>query len=536
MSGFTVAEAVLEQLRLWGVKRIYGVTGDAIFGFMDTIAKQEQITFIQVKHESVAALMASAEAKLTGGLAVCIAQTGPGLANLMVGLGDAYMDKVKVLAITGQAPLSKIGTPYKQLINQQQLMQAISGYSQLVTHPDAAMEGLTEAMHQSLTNHTVSHLSIPSDVFQLNTTIIPKRPPGKTEIHPDTASLEQAVELMRSAARPMILLGGGFRHERELLARLAELWGCGIALSYGVIGIMQDDYPLLLNGLGEGGNPYLDELFMQADTVLVLESDWWPESSVPLAARVIRVASHPELLGITRPADVAIVGSRSIVISQFIDRLKGYNASPSWKQQIQINKETWLRQVERETSTNEVPLHPSRIIRAIEHAIDDDAVIALDEGDSTLWFLRNFRARLQQVLLSNHFRTMGFGLPAAMAAKLCWPDKQVVCITGDGGLGMVMADLLTAARYGLAICIIVFRNDSLQMEKDKMVEQGLRLKGTEITNPNFAEIAEACGWHARRITTPEQLEDALSQIRSISHPLLLEVTTARVPYPDFQIK
>lgn len=530
----SVAEAILEQLQLWGVKRIYGVTGDAIFGLMDALAKQENIAFVSVKHESVAALMASAEAKLTGMLSVCVSQAGPGLTNLMVGLGDAYLDHVPVLAITGQAPLTKIGAPYKQFINQQQMMQAISGYTQLVTHPDAAMAGLTEAMHLSQANLTVSHLSIPSDLFQQETAIPAKRPPVKPEMLPDAVSLKQASELMRTAVRPMMLVGSGLRNEQASLLKLAERWGCGIALSYGAIGVVPDDHPLLLSGLGEGGNPHLDALFCQADTVLVLESDWWPEGSVPQNAKVIRTASHPELLGLTSAADVAILGAHSIVLSELIEQLNGYSGSTSWMEQVKRCRATWHTHSEKEATYNEMPLHPSRIISAVEHAIEADAVLALDEGDATLWFQRGFRARQQQVLLSNRFRTMGFGLPAAMAAKLCWPEKQVVCIAGDGGLAMVLADLLTAARYRLAICVIVFRNDSLQMEMDKMLEQGLHLKGTEITNPNFAEIAEACGWLARRIATSEQLDEALAQARRMNRPFLLEVATARVPYPDFQ--
>ncbi|WP_240545890.1 thiamine pyrophosphate-binding protein [Paenibacillus artemisiicola] len=530
----SVAEAMLEQLGLWGVKRVYGVTGDAIFGLMDALAEQTQIAFIAVKHESAAALMASAEAKLTGGLGVCVAQMGPGLANLTVGLGDAYLDNAPVLAITGQAPLAKIGTPSKQFIDQQALMGAITGYSRLVADPDAAMAGLTEAMHRARANLTVSHLSVPSDLFGQPTAIPAKRPPAAPVLQPDPAALDRAAGMMRAASRPMILAGCGLRHERESLLKLAEARGCGIALAYGAAGIAPDDHPLLLNGLGEGGNPHLGELFRQADAVLVLESDWWPEGSVPQGARVVRTASHPGLLGLSRPAEAALVGESAIVLKQLAERLRDCPADPSWTEAIRRCKRTWQAQQEREAGMRESPLHPAGIIRAVERAVDEDAVIALDEGDAALWFLRGFRARKQRVLLSNRFRTMGFGLPAAIAAKLSRPEKQVVCLTGDGGLGMVMADLLTAARYRLAIGVIVFRNDSLQMERDKTAQQGLRPEGTELTNPDFVRVAEACGWAARRVESPRQLEEALAHYLGGSRPFLLEAVTARVPFPEFQ--
>ncbi|MGO4274944.1 thiamine pyrophosphate-dependent enzyme, partial [Paenibacillus sp. TAF58] len=157
-------------------------------------------------------------------------------------------------------------------------------------------------------------------------------------------------------------------------------------------------------------------------------------------------------------------------------------------------------------------------------------------GDATLWFLRSFRAKRQQVLLSSRWRTMGFGLPAAMSAKLCSPEKQVICITGDGGLGMVLADLITATRYNLPITVVVFNNGTLQMERDKMLMKGLQLEGTKLTNPDFVMVAEACGWHTYHVNKAEQLSEALKQSRTIGKPILLDVSIAQIPFPDFSSK
>lgn len=530
----SVAQAILKQLQLWGVKRIYGVVGDAVFGLMDAIAKQEDISFISVKHESVAAMMASAEAKLTGRLGVCIAQMGPGLANLINGLGDAFLDQASVLAISGQAPVSKIGTSYKQLINQQELLQAISSYSQLVVHPDSVIDSLTRAMHTSLSQRTVSHLSIPADVFGMTTVVEPFAPPQMSVPYSRPPLLEQALQLMRSAKQPMILAGSGAWSIGESIKDLAELWGCGIAMSYGAAGIVPDAHPLMLHGLGEGGNPFLTELFKKADVVLAMETSWWPEGFVPTNARVIQLAKQPIDLGLPIPVDIGLVGDLADMIPNLIDGLKGYVSNPNWINQIRQCKQAWSVQNEKERNQTGSPLPPSSIIKMTEQTLADDAVVALDEGDSKLWFLRNFRAKRQRVLFSDQWRTMGFGLPAAMAAKLCLPQHQVVCITGDGGLGMVLADLLTAARYGLRITVIVFNNGTLQMEQDKMLMKGLEPEGTELTNPNFAKVAEACGWNAYQIETFDQWEEALDLSRTSSKPVLLDVLTAQMPHPDFK--
>ncbi|TVY11138.1 thiamine pyrophosphate-binding protein [Paenibacillus cremeus] len=531
----TVAELILEQLRLLGVERIYGVVGDAVFGLLDAIAKQERISFIAVKHESVAALMASAEAKLTGRLGVCIAQMGPGLANLINGLGDAYLDQAPVLAITGQAPLNKIGSFYKQYIDQQQLLQALSSYSQLIVHPDAAVNALKQAVCTSLVQRTVSHLSIPTDLFAMPTAARPFEPPQRSVQTPSTEQLQAVLQVLASAKQPMILVGKEARSARESIPTLAERWGGGIAISYGAAGVIPDTNPWMVGGLSEGGNPFLSELFQKADVVLAVETSWWPASDVPRSARVIQLAKHQAHLGHGVPADIEVVGDPASLIPRLIEGLGSHHVpNQAWLKQVQQCKQAWSVQNDVERNHSSSPLHPASVIQLIEQQIDEDAIVALDEGDVTLWFLRNFRAAGQTMLLSERWRTMGFGLPAALVAQLCSPNQQVICITGDGGLGMVLADLLTAKRYKLPITVIVFNNGTLQMERDKMFMKGLQPEGTELTNPDFAKVAEACGWTAFTISSAQQLSEALQQSRSSREPVLLDVSVARIPHPDFK--
>ncbi|MFD0710925.1 thiamine pyrophosphate-binding protein [Paenibacillus sp. GCM10027626] len=530
----TAAEMILEQLRLWGVKRIYGVVGDAIFGLLDAIAKQEALSFIAVKHESAAAMMASAEAKLTGRIGVCIAQMGPGLANLINGLGDAFMDKAPVLAITGDAPLDKIGTSYKQAVNQQQLMQAVSSYSQLVVHPKAVFASLARAIQMSVQHQTVSHLSIPADVFEQAATIQPYEQPYMPALYADPAAIQQALQFMRNSKRPVMLVGSKAEAESEAIHRLAEKWGCAIAMSYGAIGKVPASLPFMLNGLGEGGNPFLPPLFKQADVVLALDTSWWPEGLVPDTARVIHLVNHPIKLGTSIPVNVGLVGDMPNIIAKLLAGLEQFKPDPDWIEQIRQCRQAWFTQNEKERNQAASPLHPANIVKIVEQNIAEDGVIALDEGDSTLWFLRNFRAKDHRFLLSERWRTMGFGLPAAIAAKLILPEKQIVCITGDGGLEMVMAELLTAVKYGLPITVIVFNNGTLQMEQDKMDMKGLQPEGTNLANPDFAKVAEACGWSSQRIETAEQLEAALKRSLSGNKPALLDVFTTQIPHPDFK--
>lgn len=529
-----VAEIILEQLDLYGVKRIYGVIGDAIFGLMDAIAKQTKIQFIAVKHEAVAAMMASAEAKCTGGLGVCIAQMGPGMANLINGLGDAFKDEAPVLAITGQAPLKKIGTSYKQFVNQQELVQAITAYSQLVVHPDAVIVSLTKAIQTSLYMDTVSHLSIPTDLFTMPTLAAPNEPTQATDVKLCPKQVEKGLQIMYSAKKPMLLVGDKVRSLAKEIQQLAELWGGGITTSYGAAGSFPDSSLQELGGLGEGGNPFLSDLFKQSDVVLALATTWWPEDHIPVNARVVQVHNKQINLGKGMPVDCGIIGNLSEIISALIDQYKSQNINQNWLGQIRQCKQDWAIQNEEEGNKTDYPFNPSRIIRAIERCTTPDTVIALDEGDLTLWFMRNFRGQCEHLLLSKNWRTMGFGLPAALAMKLCMPEKQVVCVTGDGGIGMVLADLLTATRYQLNIIVIVLNNGMLQMEYNKMTEKGLRPKGAKLTNPDFVKLAEACGWNAFRVQAEGELEQLLEASLQSKKPILLDVPTANIPYPNYQ--
>ncbi|WP_127586405.1 thiamine pyrophosphate-binding protein [Paenibacillus koleovorans] len=531
-----VAQLIVMQLAKWGIERIYGVAGDAIFGLLDAIAKQNKIRLITVRHESVAALMASAEAKLTGKLAVCIVQMGPGLANLVNGLGDAYMDQAPVLAISGQAPLSQIGTKYKQLIDQQSLVHPVSRYSQLVVHPDAVADSLKQAMLTSVLQRTVSHLSIPEDLFGMIAAGQLVDRPQITIPSPVDDALQPLLQIMHSAKQPMILVGEGARSSRESICALAKLWGCGIATGYGAVGVIPDSEPAMLGGLGKGGNSYLTELFQQADVVLAVETTWWPAGQAPVLARVLQIAKHQVDIGAGLPTEHGILGDPSIVMPRLVNGLESYAGNQAWIKQVQMCKRTWSVHNESERNllaSTGSSLHPASVIRLIESCLAEDAIVTLDEGDSTLWFLRHFRSANQKVLLSSRWRTMGFGLPAALSAKLNSPEKQVLCITGDGGLGMVLGDLITAVRYSLAITVVVFTNGALQMEADKMVMKRLLPEGTELTNPDFAKVAEACGWTAYRVNSEAQLHVALQQSRASHLPVLIDAAVARIPYPEF---
>lgn len=534
---FTVAELILSQLKLWGIKRIYGVIGDALFGLMDAIGKDQELRFISVKHEATAALMASAEARLTGKPGVCVSQMGPGMGNLLNGLGDAHLDRLPVLAITGQAPLNKIGTEYKQYINQQDLVQPLACFTSLICHPDSIAEVLGKALTLSYLRRDVAHLSIPQDVFYAVTTAQPLPPHPFSKTMPFPEELSSFIKMLLGANHPVIIAGRGARKSGPLIEQLGEQWGSGILVSPDGNGAIAGDCPYFIGGLGEGGNPMVPSLLQQADLVLFVGTAWWPEGYVPGEIAKMQIDDLAENIGKGFNVQGALVGDIHNILENIIS--VGFTRTPQnseWVKYIATMKEQWFKENKREKSREGSPIPPSGIIRAIEENSAEDAIVTLDYGDSTLWFYRNFCPKKQEVLLSSHWRTMGFSLPAAIAAKLESPERQVIAITGDGGLEMVLAELLTAVRYQLKVTLIVFNNGTLQMEKDKMLLKGLSQEGVTLTNPDFVLLAQACGWEGYHVEEASELEHVLQRSFTSAKPVLIDVSTEQKVHPDFLVQ
>ncbi len=529
----TVAEVLLQELSLWGVERIYGVAGDAVLGFLDAVSKQAQVRFIPVKHEFHAGIMASAEAKLTGKVGVCFATMGPGFMNLLNGLADAHLDRTPVVAITGQAPVKQIGGDENQVIDQQVAIQPIARYSSLIVHPDAAVDRMYKALHLARTHGVVTHLSVPSDLFE-QSQAQPLRPPvpwihGQVAFSRDL--LEPVLGVMRSCRRPMIVAGEGAWSARPDLPRLAQQWGGGLVTTLGGKGIVDEGFPFHVGGLGEGGSPEVPWLLQESDLILLIGTTYWPEGFVPRQPRVVQVDAAPENLGQRVQVEYGIVADAGAVVALLADALSDHRPDQEWIDRVQAAHRQWKETVERESEFDGNPLPPQRVMGALSAHIPPDAIITVDTGDHTVWFNRNFRSRGQTLLYSGDWRTMGFGLPAALAAKLSQPHRPVVAVVGDGGLAMGLGELTTAVQEGTPITVVLMNNDSLQMEKSKMIMRGYGQAGVDLTNPDFVKVAEASGWRAERVRDATQLESALVESLADPKPTLLDIPVQGVVPP-----
>ncbi|MED4751264.1 thiamine pyrophosphate-binding protein [Brevibacillus choshinensis] len=521
-----VASFLTEQLTKWGVKRIYGVTGDALFAWMETLGKQESIQYVACKHEAAAAMMASAEAKLTGRPSVCTATMGPGTVNLLNGLADAWADQVPVVAITGQVESHKLGGGYKQYIPQEDVMRPICKYTTTVTHPDAIGMVLHKAFTIAAQQKGVAHISICKDVFNQVTTAqsVPQLPRVSTAVRPDRIEMEHAAERLLQARKPLLLLGVGARQDAEGCRRLAEQLGAGVLLTLGAKGVMEESHPLVLGGLGEGGSESGLHALAETDLLVILGASWFPRSYIPKQLPIIQVDSHAESIH-AHPQLSSVTANLDDVLPLWSRRLETRQLDYAWEEQVEHWHAKFWEETQRLTDQSpDEPIKPETLIHALGNFVKEDAIIALDTGEHTLWFNRAFRASSQLPLFSGKWRTMGFGLPAAIAAKLTCPDRQVVCITGDGGLQMHLAELMTAAEQNVSILLVVVNNATLGLEEIKMKHAGYTPFGVKLRNPDFVLWAKACGVDGRSVQTVEDLQRALNEVRDVKQLTLLDVT------------
>jgi len=538
--GLTVAQFLLEQLRLWEVKNIYGVIGDSTLYLLDELAKQSGIRYIACKHEEGAALMASAEAKLTGRVAVCLATSGPGAVNLMNGLADAYTDGAPVLALTGQVETAKIGTRTKQYIDQQRLFSAVSGFSALLADPQALPEMMPEALVTAQTRGTVAHIAIPKNMYLQPVKGSPQAYGPYLHQIPEVPeeALRPFAESIRGCERPVLVAGRGIREVRGEFLSYAESIGAAVITTLPARPLFPNDHELYLGGLGQAGSEAAGILLSESDRIVLMGATWWPEAYVPSNARILQIDKEPSRIGISHEVEIGLTGDLRQILPSLLRLHKKIPDSgrPVWRSRIAEVKSEWKRKIGREASLAGTPVPPQTVMRILSEELAPDAVIAVDTGDHTLWFNRIFQARPnQEILVSGRWRTLGFALPAAISARLRFPERQAVAVAGDGGSLQTLMEFRTAVDHALPIVLVVLNNHAYAMEKNRMNAAGLATLGSLLENPDFARVAEACGGLGFKASDAEQLREYLRRAFLSGRPALIEVETACPAVPHTKI-
>jgi pyruvate oxidase len=521
-----VCEALLDVLADYGVKHIFGIPGDAINELIDAIRKQDRIKFIHVMHEEAGAFAASAQAKLTGELAVCAGTAGPGAIHLLNGLYDARMDHAPVLAITGQVETAMIGTAYHQEVNLQALFDNVAEYSQTIYDVAQMPESITLAVQTAIGKRTVTHISIPTNIAGQTVPNYKKQKQvlhTRTIIRPCEEDLKKAAELINKSVSPCILAGIGAKHAVSELIDFAQHIKAPIIKSLRGKEILPDEHPYVLGGTGLLGTRPSLKATQSCDLFIVIGSDLPYLDFYPEGVPTIQIDNEMSQVGRRHPVTIPLVGDAKTTLKELQPMLIE-STNDSFLEGMQTEMRNWLKEQDKKELSTENPIHPQAVARAVSDLSNDDAVIICDTGAVTVWAARNFRIKgTQQFTLSGGLSSMAFGLPGAIGAKLIFPHKQVIALCGDGGFAMLMSDFATAVKYKLDIKIIVFNNSKLGLIQMEERVQGNPEFETEIHNPDYAAFAKICQGEGFEIRAAAELKPVLGKAFSTKGPCIVNV-------------
>jgi len=523
----TVADVFIAQMIEWGVKYVFGIPGTSALGLVDALRKNKNIHYIQVRHEQTAAFMASAYAKLTGHIAACLTVAGPGATNLATGLYDAKLDRAPVLAITGQVERNRIGTGASQEIDQHAFFEPFSVFNMTLISPDQTTNLVTAAIKHALLLGGVAHIDVPRDIQSLecDEEIKPFKDniPNRS-ITTDEKHLKRAAEIINTSKRPVIIAGFGSLEAKEQVVKLAERIDAPIVTTFRGKGVVDEKHPLYMGSHGTIGSTAAAELVRDSDLLIVIGSSFSDLTQIP-QKRMIQIDIDPMMIARRYPVEAGIIGKSAIVIPKII-KFVNEKERKDYRKRMRELKSHWLKLLEAEADPSSTPIRPQYIISVLNKKLDDDAIITLDVGENGWWFGRNFQMKsTQRVLFSGYLGSMGFGLPAALIAQLEYPERQVACITGDGGFSMVMGDFLTAVKYDLPIKVFLFNNKNLAMIMQEQKVENYPIWQTELQDCDFAGFAENCGGIGVKADDPGKLEKVVDEALSYDEPVLVDIDT-----------
>jgi len=526
-TGRTVSDVLVEQIGEWGVEYVFGVPGTSTLGVVDAIRKSNKVKYLQVRHEQTAAFMASAYGKLTGNVAACLGVSGPGATNLATGLYDASLDNAPVLALTGLVARQLIGPGSVQEIDQHSFFEPICVFNKILMSEKQTTILATLAIRHALLDRGVAHIGIPNDVQKLpyETQILPLegRMPNLAFGQEDTL-IEKAARVIDKAERPAIIAGFGAMGQGNKLVKLAAKISAPIITTFRAKGIIDEDHKLHAGCHGSIASTTAATLVRKADLLIVVGSSFSSLTRIP-EKRTVQIDINMKMIAKNYPVEVGLLGNSAVLIPKLTERVKE-KQNTAYLNEISHLKQEWKEQLRREADSSLKPIRPQYIMKVLNEKIAADAVISLDVGENCWWFGRNFMMKkTQKMVMSGYLASMGFGLPGALAAALAYPNRQVVCIAGDGGFSMVMEDFLTALKYQMPVKVFVLNNQSLGMIQQEQKVEGYQTWQTELYNYNFADFAEHSGGIGIKVTEPSELEATVDRALSSNKPTIVDVDT-----------
>jgi pyruvate dehydrogenase (quinone) len=534
----TAADVLIEGLIDWGVDVVFGLPGDGINGIMESLrTHQEQIRFVQVRHEEAAAFMACAYSKFTGKLGVCLATSGPGGIHLLNGLYDAKLDGASVLAITGLPFHDLSDTFTQQDVALDRLFMDVAAYNTRVMGP-SHVENVTElACRTAIAYRKVAHITFPTDIQDMkaerknaskrNLPGHVSNVPADSGHFPKEADLRRAADVLNAGKKIAILAGQGARHATDALEQIADKLGAPIVKPLLGKAAVPDDSPYTTGGIGLLGTKPSQEALENCDTLLMVGSSFPYIEFLPKPgkAKAVQIDLDPVRIGLRYDVEVGLVGDSRRTLEELLP-LVNQNKDRSFLEEAQKGMKEWWELMRKRSSNMEKPMKPQVVAQALGDRLRNDAIVSSDSGTITTWWARHILAKRGQMYsCSGTLATMACGMPYTISAQIAYPGRQCVAFVGDGGFSMLMAELVTAVKYKLPIIVVVIKNNTLgQIKWEQMVFLGNPEFGVDLQPIDFVKFAECCGAVGFRIDDPKQCGSILDRAlaANTAGPVLIE--------------
>ena len=531
----TISDIMVETMVNWGVTKVFGMVGHSNLGFADALRRQEEkgnLNFYGIRHEGAAAFAASAYGKLMGKPAACFTIAGPGATNLYTGMWDAKVDRAPFLALTGQVATQVVGTGNFQEVDLVRAFDTVAEFNQRVQGNSKHAELMSLAIKHAILKRDVSHLTFPDEIQEL------KAPTGAKaqtainritpmEIAPPKEMADKAINLIKNAKRPLIIMGHGARAHKKSIVAFAEILNAAVVTTFKGKGLIADSHPLGCGVLGRSGTPIASWFMNEADLLIVFGASFSNHTGITYKKPTIQVDFDPLALSKFHEIDVAVWGEISRTLDIFTSELEGEINTIDQKNEIAERWSIWKEEkAKRLNETSEKGLSSISVFEAMNDLAPKNAVMCVDVGNNAYSFGRYFEPDEQDFLMSGYLGSIGFALPAAIGAWAAVGNtRPVIAVAGDGGLCQYLAEITTLVKYNMPVKLIVLNNHELGKISKEQRAGEFDVWKTSLSNPNFSEYAVSCGAWGKRVEKESDLSGAMKELFEQNGPGVLEIMT-----------
>ncbi|MCT3400809.1 thiamine pyrophosphate-dependent enzyme [Lentilactobacillus hilgardii] len=532
MAKMKAGQALAKVLVSWNIDHIYGITADSINNTVDGLYQErDHINYIQVRHEEVGSLAATADAKLTGKVGISFGSAGPGATHLFNGLYDAKMDHAPVVAIIGQSATPIMNTYFFQEMDQDPMFVDLTDFHKQVTNPEQIPYVMDEAIRYAYRTKGPAIVIIPDNLSGEEIDFEPfktaKTLTSATTKITDQSAVEDVYNLLKQAKHPVLWAGLGMKDARQEMIDFSEKFSVPVLTTAPATGIMPTDHPNYMGSRGRLGTKPGFEVTQAADLIILAGTNYPFSRFLPQGIKFVQINNNVEDLGKQRDVDLAVLADAKPFFAKLNTMGEAIAPTPFLKA-AQKDKQNWNAWLDKVADDDSNGLSPEAVIRAIKENSDDDAVFGLDVGNNLMWSIRQLPFNHDQKLsMSAWFGTMGYALPAGIAGKLSYPDRQVFSIAGDGGFSMTMQDLLTQVQYNLPIVNVVLENKAFGFIQHEKITANQEPYGIHFIGADWAGFADSMGAIGLKVTDRQSLAEAFKKVQELqaagnTKPILID--------------